>query len=102
MPMKRFSNEQVTLITQRARALSDPTRVRIIEALARDAQSVGTLAGVLDCEPSTVSRHLQILFNARMVERRREASTVIYSLGRPELIGWCRYLAVTDFPVATS
>lgn len=100
--MKRFSNEQVTLITQRARALSDPTRVRIIEALAREAQSVGTLAGVLACEPSTVSKHLQILFNARMVARRREASTVIYSLSRSELIGWCRYLAAIDVAVAPS
>jgi len=96
--MRRFSDDQVALITQRARALGDPTRVRIIEALTREPQSVGLLAEALGCEPSAASKHLQVLFNARLVERRREASAVIYSLGKPRLIECCRYLGASDDP----
>ena len=81
------------LIAQRGRALADPTRVRILDVLGRAAQHVGQIASTLACEPSTVSKHLQVLFQAGLVERRRAASTVIYSLRDTALPTWCRYLA---------
>jgi DNA-binding transcriptional ArsR family regulator len=90
--MTRLSNEQLKLVTERARALSDPTRVHILEALGRAEESVGALATALRCQPSTVSKHLQVLFHARLVERRREASTVRYSIAATDLLAWCRYL----------
>ena len=91
--MKTFSNDQVALIARRARALSDPTRVRILEALARAPQQVGRIAEALTSQPSTISRHLQVLFAAGLVERRREASAVIYSIASDDLLAWCRALA---------
>jgi DNA-binding transcriptional ArsR family regulator len=81
------------LIAQRGRALADPTRVRILEVLGRAVQPVGQIASTLGCEPSMVSKHLQVLFQAGLVERRRAASTVLYSLRDAALPGWCRYLA---------
>jgi DNA-binding transcriptional ArsR family regulator len=90
--MRRLSDEQVTLIAQRARAMGDPTRVRIIDLLARNEQPVGQIAAVLDSQQSTISKHLQVLFNAGLVGRRREASTVIYSIADVELAEWCRYM----------
>jgi ArsR family transcriptional regulator len=90
--MKRLSNEQVTRVAGRSRALGDPTRVRIMDVLARSEQPVGQLAAALHCQPSTISKHLQILFQAGLVERRRDASAVIYSIASPELAVWCRYL----------
>jgi DNA-binding transcriptional ArsR family regulator len=91
--MKRLSEEHVSLIASRARALGEPVRVRILEALARGEQAVGQLAGALSMQQSTASKHLQVLFHAGLVHRRREASTVIYSLADAELIAWCRYLS---------
>jgi DNA-binding transcriptional ArsR family regulator len=90
--MKRLSKEQVTRVAGRSRALGDPTRVRIVDVLARSEQSVGQLAAALRCEPSTISKHLQILFQAGLLERRRDASAVIYSIASPDLAVWCRYL----------
>ncbi len=90
--MKRLTDEQVYLITQRAGALSDGTRVRILDLLARSEQAVGQIASALESEPSTISKHLQVLFRAGLVQRRRQASTVIYSIAAEELIEWCRYL----------
>jgi len=95
--MRHLSDAQIMLAAQRGRALGDPTRVRILDALGRMAQPVGQIATTLACDPSTVSKHLQVLFQAGLVERRRSASTVIYSLRDAALPAWCRYLASPNF-----
>ena len=91
--MRRFSQEHVSLIATRARALAEPARVRILERLSRGDQAVGQLAAALGMQQSTASKHLQVLFRAGLVGRRRSASAVIYSIAAAELIAWCRYLA---------
>jgi DNA-binding transcriptional ArsR family regulator len=93
--MRHFSDQQISLIAARARALGDPTRVRILDVLSRSEQPVGRIAAALALEPSTISKHLQVLFHAGLVERRRSASTVIYSAASAELSEWCRYLAAS-------
>ena len=91
--MRRFSDQQIDLISARARALGDPTRVRILEVLGHGEHSVGAIAEAVDSLQSTVSKHLQVLHHARLVERRRSASAVIYSIADPETLDWCRYLS---------
>jgi DNA-binding transcriptional ArsR family regulator len=91
--MRRLSQEHVSLIANRARALAEPARVRILERLSRGDQAVGQLAAALGMQQSTASKHLQVLFRAGLVGRRRSASAVIYSIAADELIAWCRYLA---------
>jgi DNA-binding transcriptional ArsR family regulator len=91
--MRRLSEEQIDLVSARARALGEPVRVRIVEALARSEQAVGQLATALSMQQSTASKHLQVLFHAGLVHRRREASAVIYSLADDGLVAWCRYLS---------
>ena len=77
--MRPLSGEHIFRIVARGRAMGDATRVRILNVLSRGEQPVGQLAQTLATEPSTVSKHLQVLFNAGLVFRRREASAVIYS-----------------------
>jgi len=91
--MKQLSDEQTARIAGRARALADVTRVRIIDALASVELSVGEIATALASEPSTISKHLQVLFREGLVERRRSASAVIYSLADLRLLDWSRYLS---------
>jgi DNA-binding transcriptional ArsR family regulator len=99
--MRRLSDEQTSLIVTRARALADATRVRILDVLARGELPVGRIADALSSEPSTVSKHLQVLFGAALVERRRSASTIVYSIADRGLMTWCRYLAgARDVPAA--
>jgi hypothetical protein len=40
-----------------------------------------------------ISKHLQVLFRAGLVVRRRSASAVIYTIAAEDLSQWCRYLA---------
>jgi DNA-binding transcriptional ArsR family regulator len=91
--MKGFSDEAVTLIARRFRALGEPTRIHIVEVLARGEQPVSHVVKILRADQSNISKHLQILFHAGLVNRHRSASTVIYSLSDPALFDLCRALA---------
>ena len=90
--MRRLSREHVSLIASRSHALAEPARVRMIETLSRGDQAVGQLATSLGMQQSTASKHLQVLYRAGLVERRRAASAVIYSVAAVKLLDWCRYL----------
>ncbi|MBC2651886.1 metalloregulator ArsR/SmtB family transcription factor [Novosphingobium flavum] len=58
------------------RALADPTRLRIMRLLADMELAVGELAQVLGQSQPRVSRHIKILCDAALAERRREGSWV--------------------------
>jgi ArsR family transcriptional regulator len=58
------------------KALSDPTRLRIARLLGTMELAVGELAQVLGQSQPRVSRHVGILCDAGLAERRREGSWV--------------------------
>jgi len=64
-------------------ALADPTRLRLVEALAAGEQAVGDLVRAVDIDQSGVSRHLRILGEAGFVSMRPDGQRRLYSL-RPE------------------
>jgi DNA-binding transcriptional ArsR family regulator len=71
-----------------AKALSDPARVRVVVALRGGELCLCHFIALLALSPSTVSKHLDILYQAGLVERRKE--------GR-----WCYFrLAGRDAPPA--
>ena len=57
-------------------ALADPTRLRIMRLLAHMELAVGELAQVLGQSQPRVSRHVGILCDSSLAERRREGSWV--------------------------
>jgi ubiquinone/menaquinone biosynthesis C-methylase UbiE len=67
------------------RSLADPTRLRILRLLRAMELSVGELAQVLGQSQPRVSRHVKILIDAGLAERRKEGSWVFLSVGRAEL-----------------
>ena len=67
-------------LADRFQALADPTRLRILALLRLMELSVGELAQVLGQSQPRVSRHLKILSDAGVVERRKEGSWVFLTL----------------------
>jgi len=63
------------------RALADSTRLRILALLRSMELSVGELAQVLGQSQPRVSRHVKILVDAGLAERRKEGSWVFVALG---------------------
>ena len=64
------------IILDSLRALADPTRLRIMRLLASMELAVGELAQVLGQSQPRVSRHVKILCDAGLAERRREGGWV--------------------------
>lgn len=72
-------------VARRFRALSDETRLRIIERLRDGEECVCNLAGPLRIRQSLLSFHLRILKEAGVVENRKQGRWVYYSLNRDVL-----------------
>lgn len=62
------------------RALSDENRVRILLALRYRPLCVCQVTAFLDLAPSTTSKHLSILRQARLIEGRKNGRWVYYKL----------------------
>ncbi|MEG3174639.1 metalloregulator ArsR/SmtB family transcription factor [Sphingomonas sp. RB3P16] len=69
------------------RALADATRLRIVALLRTMELSVGELAQVLGQSQPRVSRHVKILCDAGLAERRKEGSWVFVALGSGATVG---------------
>lgn len=73
-------------LADRFQALADPTRLRILALLRIMELSVGELAQILGQSQPRVSRHLKILADAGVLDRRKEGSWVFLTLSDPERI----------------
>ena len=71
-------------LTRTFHALADPTRRRILERLRRGDATVQELAHPLPITQPAVSKHLKVLEEAGLVERRNDAQRRYASLrGKP-------------------
>src|SRR5258708_4463390 len=68
------------------RALADSTRLRVLALLRSMELSVGELAQVLGQSQPRVSRHVKILCDAGLAERRKEGSWVFVALGSADRV----------------
>jgi len=72
------------LIARRFRALSDPTRLRILDLLRReDEVSVGEIASAVGGSQQNVSKHLAALHGEGFVSRRKQGTSSLYRITDP-------------------
>jgi len=62
------------------KALSDPNRVRVLKLLQRGELCVCEIQNLLGLAQSTVSKHMKLLEDAGLVDRRRQGTWILYSL----------------------
>ena len=67
------------------RALDDPTRLRILQLIARRPRSTQELAALVGLSAAGTSKHLRALSAAGLVTTRREGYYVVYSLAAERL-----------------
>lgn len=73
------------------KALSDPTRRRILELLRDGDKTAGELAEHFDMTKPSISHHLATLKAAGLVDDERRGQNIVYSLNTTvmqDLIGW--------------
>jgi ArsR family transcriptional regulator len=75
-----LDEERTRLLAEFFKVLGDPTRVKIINALANEELCVSDLAAALEMTQSAVSHQLKLLRMANQVKTRREGKSIFYSL----------------------
>ncbi len=75
-----LDEETLFIVSQTFKALSDPTRIRILHLLVQGERSVSDIADTLHLSQSSVSHQLRFLKNLRLVKYRREGRTLYYSV----------------------
>lgn len=77
-------NEKLFLQYARiGKCLSSERRLQILNLLSNGSKSVENLAAETGMSVANVSRHLQILLDANLVQFRKQGKYVIYSLANP-------------------
>ncbi len=82
------------------KALGDETRIRAVLALRDHELCVCQIVELLELAPSTVSKHLQILKEAGLVESRKKGRWVYYRLSESDARGVP--MAALDLILATA
>lgn len=84
MLKRPLTPDTAELIARRFRALSDPTRLRIIDVLrSREEASVGELTEALGSSQQNISKHLGALLAEGFVARRKQGTSSLYRIADP-------------------
>jgi ArsR family transcriptional regulator len=67
-------------MNQLFKALSDPTRRRILEMLSQGDMTAGQIANAFDISKPSISHHLNALKAAGLVLDMRDGQNILYSL----------------------
>jgi DNA-binding transcriptional ArsR family regulator len=62
------------------KALSDPTRRKVLELLRQGPKTAGELAEHFDVSKPTMSAHFAVLREADLVDAKRDGKAIIYRL----------------------
>ena len=70
--------------------LSTPMRLRIISALCQGEKNVGQLIEVLGISQPNMSQHLNTMYRAGLVGKRRQGTQVYYRIADESAVRVCR------------
>ena len=62
------------------KALSDPTRRRVLQLLRKRPMTAGELAGEFDLSKPTMSAHFGVLREANLIDAEKQRTTITYRL----------------------
>jgi len=85
-----LSREALALIAQRFRALADPTRLALLQAMFERERTVQDLCAITGASQANTSKHLALLLEQGLVTRRRDGLFTRYRIADPTLERLCR------------
>jgi len=83
------SRALMTRVAEHFRALGEPTRLVLLNALRDGERSVSELVEATGLGQANTSRHLSLLHSLDFVHRRRDGVNVLYSLADPRVFELC-------------
>lgn len=79
----------VELLAQRFRVIGEPMRIRLLDTLRDGEMTVSELVDTLGATQQNVSKHLGVLHQAGIVNRRKDGTFVRYSIGDETIFALC-------------
>ncbi len=86
MTQKSISDLRVKIL----RALSDPTRLELLEYLSGGERCVCEILPAFQRSQSTISKHLNILYESNILERKIDGKKTIYCIKDPHVFDLIR------------
>ncbi|KAB2887400.1 MAG: winged helix-turn-helix transcriptional regulator, partial [Burkholderiaceae bacterium] len=72
------------------RAMAAPLRLRIIGALCEGEKNVSELLATIETSQPNLSQHLNLLYRAGVLAKRKEGTQVIYRVQSEKAVTLCR------------
>ena len=70
--------------------LSTPVRLQVINALCNTERTVNELVDIIGCSQPNLSQHLNVLYRAGLVAKRKDGVQVIYRIQSQSAMAICR------------
>ena len=84
-----LSDAMIELVARRFRMLGEPQRLRLLQVLEHGEHTVGEVTESLNGNQSNISKHLQALYDAGLVGRRRKGNSIYYFVVDPVIFKLC-------------
>jgi DNA-binding transcriptional ArsR family regulator len=80
---------QLEVVARLFAALSEPSRLILLQALHDGLLTVSELVEACDMKQANVSKHLGVLYDHRLVKRERDGISVRYQIADPMIFSLC-------------
>ena len=87
--MEGLPDEALAQVAAYFQALSEPTRLQILNLLRQQERSVGELADLCGYSSANISRHLSLLTQHGLVARESRGNSAIYSIADKSVYALC-------------
>lgn len=87
--MEGLPDEALAQVAAYFQALSEPTRLQILNLLRQHERSVGELAQLCGYTSANISRHLALLTQHGLVARESRGNSAIYSIADKSVYALC-------------
>lgn len=87
--MEGLPPEALMQVASYFQALSEPTRLQILNELRRSERNVGDLAAACGCTSANISRHLATLMQHGLVTREARGTSVYYRIADESVYALC-------------
>lgn len=74
--------------------LSEPARLRILHSICQEEKSVGQIVMETGMSQTNASRHLNMMYQAGVLKRRRDGTQVFYGVSDSTMTDLCRSVCV--------
>jgi DNA-binding transcriptional ArsR family regulator len=86
---RNLSDAELERVAAQFHLLSEPMRLKILQALCAGPLAVGEIVTATGATQSNISRHLSLLSSAGIITRRKEGQFVRYTMTNPLTMKLC-------------